>query len=101
MVFIARQEPFTCVHCGKHVLPLEHGSYRNHCPDCLFSQHVDLHGPGDRESDCLGPMKPVGIDHTNKKGYVLVQECTICHKVSRNKAAPDDKLETFTPNIYE
>ena len=30
---------FTCEHCGMVVEPLENGSYRNHCPSCLYSKH--------------------------------------------------------------
>jgi hypothetical protein len=101
MVFIARQEPFICVHCQDSITPLKHGSYRNHCPKCLHSLHVDLNGPGDRLATCLGAMKPIGLDQTNKKGYVLIHKCTICKKISRNKAAPDDELEKITPNIFE
>ena len=33
---------FNCEHCGKEVLPLSDGSYRNHCPYCLYSKHVDI-----------------------------------------------------------
>jgi hypothetical protein len=47
MPFIARQEPFVCEHCGKAVEPLAKGSYRNHCPHCLWSKHVDDVGPGE------------------------------------------------------
>lgn len=88
--FIARQEPFTCDNCGADVLPLEKGSYRNHCPHCLCSKHVDKEGPGDRASSCLGLMKPVGIDHRSGKGWVLKHVCEKCDKEIVNKIAPDD-----------
>lgn len=90
--FIAREEPFTCIHCGKSVEPLERGTYRNHCPFCLRSKHVDLHGPGDRESGCQGTMHPIALDQDSKKGWVIIFECETCHKQGRNKAAPDDDL---------
>lgn len=32
---------FTCLHCGRQVLPLTNGSFRDHCPFCLYSLHVD------------------------------------------------------------
>ena len=51
---------FICQNCGKEVLPLTDGSYRNHCPFCLYSLHVDII-PGDRASDCGGIMKPIKI----------------------------------------
>jgi DNA-directed RNA polymerase subunit RPC12/RpoP len=95
MVFIARQERFVCGHCGKSVEPLEKGSYRNHCPECLWSRHVDRDGPGDRLSECLGMMKPVAIDSTGKKGWMIVHTCEKCGKEIRNIAAPDDDLTGF------
>lgn len=97
--FIARQESFTCVHCGKNVLPLEHGSYRNHCPFCLYSLHVDLQGPGDRESLCRSPMAPVGLEQRGNKGWMIVHECVRCGKRIPNKAAPDDDLTAVPVDI--
>ena len=92
MIFIARQESFTCEHCNKQVEPLEHGTYRNHCPHCLWSKHVDQEGPGDRASDCGGLMRPVGQDHRSGKGWVIVHECELCKKRIVNTPAPDDDL---------
>ena len=93
-MFIARQEPFTCDYCNAQVEPLEHGSYRNHCPHCLYSKHVDAEGPGDRASTCLGLMKPVGFDQ--KSGaFIIIHECEQCGKMIPNKAAPDDDLTKF------
>ncbi len=92
MIFIAREEPFICEHCGVSVSPIEHGSYRNHCPRCLYSKHVDDQGPGDRASDCGGLMRPTGLDHDGKKGWMIVHECERCGKQIPNKAAPDDDL---------
>jgi len=95
MTFIPRQEPFTCGHCGKQVEPLAHGSYRNHCPHCLWSKHVDRDGPGDRLSDCGSLMKPVELDQDGKKGWLIIHSCESCHKEIPNKAAPDDDLAGF------
>lgn len=92
MIFVARQEPFTCQHCGAAVKPLLKGSYRNHCPQCLYSKHVDDRGPGDRESTCGGLMAPVGVDHRSSKGWMIVHRCTICGKSISNKVAPDDDM---------
>ena len=96
MIFIAKQESFTCEHCGKTVEPLVHGSYRNHCPFCLYSKHVDDEGPGDRAATCGGLMKPVELDQRAKKGWVLIHECEKCGKRMPNKAAPDDQLDQFS-----
>ncbi|WP_420871372.1 RNHCP domain-containing protein [Lysinibacillus xylanilyticus] len=52
------------------VEPLTNGSFRNHCPKCLFSKHVDT-VPGDRASTCKGLMRPIGVDYTEKKAFNL------------------------------
>jgi len=92
MTFIARQEQFKCEHCNEDVEPLENGSYRNHCPHCLYSKHVDAEGPGDRASDCEGLMEPIGLDHKGAKGWMILHKCTKCGKEIPNIAAPDDNL---------
>ncbi len=80
---------FRCAHCGHDVPPLQNGSYRNHCPYCLHSLHVDMF-PGDRANDCRGVLEPVGADHSGKKGWIVVHRCRRCGEVRRNKAALDD-----------
>ena len=57
---------FMCRYCNREVQRLTNGSYRNHCPFCLYSLHVDRM-PGDRNSDCFGLMKPVTYRYTSKK----------------------------------
>ncbi len=99
MTFIPRQEPFVCEQCKADVQPLAEGSYRNHCPHCLYSKHVDQDGPGDRASSCKGLMKPVGIDSHSKKGWIIIHRCETCAKEQPNKAAPDDDLSAFKPDI--
>src|SRR3989338_9703334 len=96
MVFISRQEPFVCGHCGIDVDPLPHGTCRNHCPVCLWSKHVDLDGPGDRASTCLGLLRPTGIDHDGKKGWIIIHECVLCTKRQPNKTAPDDDVDAIS-----
>ncbi len=95
MTFIAREEPFICGHCSMHVEPLRSGTYRNHCPKCLWSKHVDAQGPGDRLSACEGLMEPAGVDHDTKKGWMVLHRCTLCGKEIVNRLAPDDDLEVF------
>ena len=89
--FIAQgtNQGFRCVQCQRDVPPLVSGSYRNHCPYCLHSLHVDIN-PGDRASDCGGVLKPVGVDYSAKKGWVIVHRCERCGALRRNKAALDD-----------
>ena len=91
MVFLARQEPFICEHCGTSVTPLPK-SYRNHCPRCLWSKHVDAAGPGDRASACTALMQPLSFDYDGKKGWMILHVCTKCGKRILNKAAPDDDI---------
>ncbi len=79
---------FVCANCGKTVNALTNGSYRNHCPYCLYSLHVD-NNPGDRQSLCHGLMKPVGLAYKAKKGWQIVHECTRCGHKSVNKIAED------------
>ena len=58
---------FVCLRCGLEVVPLSNGSYRNHCPRCLYSKHLDV-APGDRASFCEGMMEPIGVRHRSGKG---------------------------------
>lgn len=95
MTFIAREEAFVCAHCGTAVQPLGRGTYRDHCPACLYSMHVDRDGPGDRLSACKGLLKPIHIDQSGKKGIMIGYECMKCGKTSRNRAAPDDDILGF------
>jgi len=84
---------FFCAHCGVEVKPLTNGSYRNHCPDCLYSLHVD-NLPGDRASECYGLMKPLNIQHSSKKGWQIVHRCEKCNIEKINRIA----LDTVQPD---
>lgn len=96
MPFIAREERFICGHCSCDVSPLGSGTYRNHCPKCLWSKHVDAVGPGDRASACQGLMRPVGADHDAKKGgWMVLHRCEKCGKTIPNRLAPDDDMEAY------
>ena len=82
---------FICENCGKSVKALKNGSYRNHCPYCLYSKHVD-NLPGDRASECGGMMEPIGILYKpNKKGYQIKHRCLRCGKEVFNIAAQEDE----------
>jgi len=85
--FSKNDSGFTCVNCGKTVLPLGYTS-RNHCPYCLCSLHVDVM-PGDRANPCGGIMRPIHAEPDSKKGYILYQKCDKCDVIGRNKAAYD------------
>jgi DNA-directed RNA polymerase subunit RPC12/RpoP len=85
---------FICQNCKKTIEKLTNGGYRNHCPFCLYSLHVDNH-PGDRASLCKGLMEPIGLTYKSKKGWQLVHRCLKCgfrglNKVAINTMQPDD-----------
>lgn len=71
------------------MLPLTNGSYRDHCPTCLWSRHVDADRPGDRASGCGAGMAPVGLAWKSGKGTQVVHRCTRCRTVRRVRVAVD------------
>ena len=89
--FTKNDQGFVCGHCGNEVLPLSVTS-RNHCPFCLYSRHLDIL-PGDRQSDCMGLMKPVQALPDAKKGFIIIHKCEKCGFQGRNKAAIDVKVQ--------
>ncbi len=83
---IARDEAFTCSHCGRDV-PLGGKRPRDHCPFCLHSLHVD-EVPGDRASGCGGLLLPVTA--TLEAGVWMIQyRCRACGAQRRNRALED------------
>lgn len=101
VAFQRRQEDFVCEHCKTAV----HGNgYTNHCPECLWSKHVDV-DPGDRLSACGGMMKPTGIEGTVTK-YTLTHSCIVCGHTKHNVAQAYDAsgalvaLAQFQANTY-
>jgi hypothetical protein len=78
---------FRCVICRRLVVPLTNGSYRNHCPFCLTSLHVDVL-PGDRRSLCRGVMDAFTI-RTSKKGWQVAHRCRVCGVERANRIAED------------
>jgi len=86
-------EGFICVYCKAEVQALSNGSYRNHCPYCLYSLHMD-NLPGDRSNNCLSLMKPIGARYNGKKGWQIVHRCQTCGVIKLNRVAPDD-METL------
>lgn len=87
---------FVCAHCGAAVHPLTNGSYRNHCPACLWSLHVDDVRPGDRASRCRGLMVPIGITRKCKL-WQIVHRCRVCGKLQPNKIA----MDTAQPDDFD
>jgi hypothetical protein len=83
-------EHFVCGHCGRTVPPSLLGShYRNHCPACLRSLHLDIR-TGDRRSGCRGVMDPIGIWVKDKREWALLHRCRKCGFIRANRIAGDD-----------
>ena len=87
---------FICEKCGLDVYPVTNGRYRNHCPFCLYSVHLD-NIPGDRANTCKALMKPVQLTYKSKKGWQIVHECLECgaRKVCRIA------VDTDQPDSYK
>lgn len=90
--FIPNNDAFTCENCNEQVMPAS-GTFRNHCPTCLASKHVDKNTPGDRQSSCLGLMPTISCEGSDPDKLTLTQHCTNCGKTSHNRTAPDDNKE--------
>lgn len=84
-------QAFRCVHCKQFIgAPITGGKHRNHCPNCLWSRHVDGRVPGDRKSDCHSAMEPIGRIVRRNGEQVLVHRCSGCGKNNPNRIAADD-----------
>lgn len=81
--FQRKIEDFVCANCGASV---KGTGYTDHCPNCLWSKHMDIN-PGDRQSSCRGLMEPVGVEI--KGGQNLIhyqcQKCGFKHRVRADK----------------
>ncbi len=86
--FQIKVEDFSCEKCGFEVVG---NGFTNHCPKCLWSKHVDKN-PGDREANCGGLMKPVGLEGTQKK-YNLLYICEVCGYQNKNKVSEKDDFD--------
>jgi len=86
--FIRKKEDFKCLNCSQKIIG---SGYTNHCPNCLYSRHVDL-VPGDRRNKCGGLMKPIGIEKKKDK-YIIIHQCERCGARKKNKAAEDDDFD--------
>lgn len=89
--FIKTKENFTCEKCGIFVAS---NGYTNHCPECLWSKHVDVF-PGDRAEKCCGMMEPIGIEVKNKE-YTITHKCVKCGHTKPNKSVPEDNFDMIT-----
>ena len=83
-------EDFVCENCGKTITKLGYTA-RDHCNYCLYSKHVDIL-PGDRKNECLGLLKPIGIEKY-RDTYKIIYECCKCKKIHKNIMANDDNMD--------
>lgn len=86
--FQRQSEDFTCLACGAEVVGT---GFTNHCPHCLYSQHVDVQ-PGDRAESCGGLMEPTGIEPFGGSWKIL-QRCQTCGFTRKNKVVADDDFQ--------
>ncbi len=81
---------FICINCNHQVASTAPGTKnRNHCPNCLYSKHVDI-TPGDRSNACGGSMAPLGKVYKPDGEEVLIHQCSICGFIRKNRIAGDD-----------
>ena len=88
--FTRRVEDFVCGHCG---VTVEGNGYTNHCPRCLYSQHVDVM-PGDRRATCRGLMKPMHVESFGT-GYKILHRCVLCGHEKKNQSVEGDNFDTL------
>ncbi len=86
--FTKVKEDFVCEKCGTSVIG---SGYTNHCPNCLWSKHVDVY-PGDRKSECGGAMEPIALQARGKE-IIITHECRKCGHRKNNKTAKNDNNE--------
>ena len=85
-------DTFRCLHCRRPVPLTSFGTqHRNHCPTCLWSQHLDI-TPGDRRSGCKSRMEPVAVAIRKGGEWVLIHRCTGCAVLHENRIAGDDSI---------
>ena len=88
MPFIKKTEDFVCEKCGEEIVG---NGYTNHCPQCLWSKHVDV-SPGDRAGTCEGMMQPIGIVKKGRE-YTILHKCLKCGFSKPNKAVKEDNFQ--------
>ena len=95
--FIGRgNDAFVCGQCGTAVAPLAAGGFRNHCPTCLWSRHVDR-TPGDRSETCGALMRPTSAAH-ERGGWYIEHVCERCGFSRRARLSLEDPQQ---PDSWE
>jgi hypothetical protein len=88
--FQKKIENFTCGHCGEKV---EGNGFTNHCPNCLWSKHVDVN-PGDRKARCRGLMEPIEIQIKSERCTIL-HRCVKCGFERRQRSSVNDSFDAI------
>ena len=88
--FNMKDEECICEKCKEKVSKLNYTA-RDHCPNCLYSKHVDIN-PGDRLNTCLGLLEPIGIEKY-KDTYKIIYRCQKCKEIHKNIMAKDDNMD--------
>jgi len=88
MSFKRTVENFVCEHCGASVTG---DGYTNHCPECLWSKHVDVE-PGDRGATCGGMMEPIALEGSTGK-YRIIHRCERCRLERPIALAKNDNMK--------
>jgi len=88
--FQKQKEDFTCEHCGAVV---KGSGYTNHCSNCLWGKHVDIH-PGDRLETCQGLMSPEEII-PHKGDFRIRHRCASCGIEREVKTQDNDNIQAF------
>lgn len=84
-------QEFRCIRCRRMVNMEALGTaHRNHCPNCLWSRHLDV-APGDRRADCGARMEPVAIAVSGGE-WTVIHRCVGCDVLHSNRVAGDDNL---------
>jgi hypothetical protein len=94
--FTKKIENFICENCGKKITG---DGYTNHCPNCLYSKHVDIN-PGDRACLCGGLMKPVEIIQAGQN-FSIMHKCQKCGVLKKNKIQKQDFFEKVLEILKE
>ncbi len=88
--FQKNKEDFICEKCGMEV---KGDGFTNHCPECLWSKHVDIF-PGDRLEDCGGLMEPKDLIPKGDT-YLLIHQCIKCGAEFKVKLSDNDSKDAI------
>ena len=80
-----KRKDFVCLRCG-----LQAKGAPNHCPNCLWSQHIS----GKKGTACKGLMAPVGIV-LGEEACMLTHRCVKCGHTHSQKSSVNDSFEAI------